>query len=686
MTFLQPFILFALPLIALPILIHLINQNRHKTIPWAATMFLLEAKRMARGMARLRYILIMIARMLAVAGLIFAISRPMSGGWLGLTTSGAPELTVVILDRSVSMEEQDPVTKRSKRETAVEKLASVFRDLGRNTRIALFDSATGKRFDLNSPEALLELPEIAPTSTSADIPALMREATEYILTNEAGRTDVWICSDLRQSDWNPSGGRWEYVREQLRNRDGVRLYLLAYQDLAPDNLAVSVSGVHRRETTAGAELVMDLKLTRATATTEPLQIPVTFVIGGARSTVNLEMTGAQLVRNGHTIPIDRESKRGWGRVELPRDANSSDSVFTFVYAEPAVQKTVIVSDDTDASELLRLAAATPSDRSLVYEAQVLPAAQAATIEWDQTAFVIWHAPLPTDVLAKQLESFIGLGGCVMFFPPEVPTDTTLFGTRWEAWQEPQDADQFALSRWRTDTDLLGNSQSGTPLPVGQVVAYRSCELVNENATVLAQFEKGPPLLVRSPTDQGAVWFCSTLPTTDHSSFVTNGITFYVMIQRAVARGAAALGEARQYDCGSLQAGIADSWKPLDDDSARILLSQRTINSGLYESEEAAFALNRPLEEDAVEVVSDGTLEQVLNGLNYTRIDDKAGSAMALASEVWRTFLVLMIVALMAEALLSVPEKVTRTINEKPTKREPPKAIIPFPKKVSAMKT
>jgi hypothetical protein len=686
MTFLQPFILFALPLIALPILIHLINQNRHKTIPWAATMFLLQAKRMARGMARLRYILIMIARMLAVAGLIFAISRPMSGGWLGLTTSGAPELTVVILDRSVSMEEQDPVTNRSKRETAVEKLASVFRDLGRNTRIALFDSATGKRFDLNSPEALLELPEIAPTSTGADIPALMQEATEYILTNEAGRTDVWICSDLRQSDWNPSGGRWESVREQLRNRDGVRLYLLAYQDLAPDNLAVSVSGVHRRETTDGAELVMDLKLTRATATTEPVQIPVTFVIGGARSTVNLEMTGAQLVRNGHTIPIDRESKRGWGRVELPRDANSSDSVFTFVYAEPAVQKTVIVSDDTDASELLRLAVATPSDRSLVYEAQVLPAAQAATIEWDQTAFVIWHAPLPTDVLAKQLESFVGMGGCVMFFPPEVPTDTTLFGTRWEAWQEPQDADQFALSRWRTDTDLLGNSQSGTPLPVGQVVAYRSCELVNENATVLAQLQKGPPLLVRSPTDQGAVWFCSTLPTTDHSSFVTNGITFYVMIQRAVARGAAALGEARQYDCGSLQAGIADSWKPLDDDSARILLSQRTINSGLYESEEAAFALNRPLEEDAVELVSDGTLEQVLNGLNYTRIDDKAGSAMALASEVWRTFLVLMIVALMAEALLSVPEKVTRTIDEKPTKREPPKAIIPFPKKVSAMKT
>ena len=80
------------------------------------------------------------------------------------------------------------------------------------------------------------------------------------------------------------------------------LYLLAYQDLAPDNLSVSVSGVHRRETIEGAELVMDLKLTRATPTSDPIRVPVTFVIGGARSTVDLELTGNQLVRNGHTIP------------------------------------------------------------------------------------------------------------------------------------------------------------------------------------------------------------------------------------------------------------------------------------------------------------------------------------------------------------------------------------------------
>jgi hypothetical protein len=408
---------------------------------------------------------------------------------------------------------------------------------------------------------------------------------------------------------------------------------------------------------------MDLKITRATPTTEPVRVPVTFVIGGARSTVDLELTGTQLVRNGHTIPIDRETKRGWGRIELPRDANSSDNSFEFVFAEPAVQKTVIVSDDPNVAELLRLAAATPSDRSLAYEAQVISPSQAALIEWNRTALVIWHAPLPSDVLAQQMETFVGMGGCLMCLPPESPGDSSLFGTRWGNWLEPQDADQFALSRWRTDADLLANSLSGTPLPVGQVVSYRNCEIISETGTVLAQLEKGPPLLLRATTDQGAVWFCSTLPTTDHSNFVSNGITFYVMTQRAVARGAAALGEARQFECGKVPESLTSNWNPLDDRSQKVLLSQRAINTGLYATPDASFALNRPLSEDAVDVVSDASLEQVLSGLNYTRIDDKAGSAMALASEVWRTFLMLMVVALMAEALLCVPEKLTLGVSE-----------------------
>ena len=71
MNFLQPLILFGLPLIALPIIIHLINQWRYQTKQWSAMMFLLAANQMNRGFARIRRWLILAMRTLAVAGLLF---------------------------------------------------------------------------------------------------------------------------------------------------------------------------------------------------------------------------------------------------------------------------------------------------------------------------------------------------------------------------------------------------------------------------------------------------------------------------------------------------------------------------------------------------------------------------------------------------------------------------------------
>ena len=53
----------------------------------------------------------------------------------------------------------------------------------------------------------------------------------------------------------------------------------------------------------------------------------------------------QLVMQAHAIPIDKSTKRGWGRVELPADASAANNVFHFVFDEPPPLHSVIVSDD-----------------------------------------------------------------------------------------------------------------------------------------------------------------------------------------------------------------------------------------------------------------------------------------------------------------------------------------------------
>ncbi len=669
MTFLQPLILFAIPLIALPIVIHLVNQNRHRSIPWAATMFLIQAQKMVTGMKKLRYWLILAARTLAMMGLVFALSRPMSGGWLGLTVGGAPETTVVILDRSVSMEQTDPITKISRRESAINKLVDLIQTTSSGTQLVLIDSATGVPMRLESADDLLDLPETQPSATSADVPALVQSAAEYLTTNEAGRADIWLCSDLQQSDWDPNGGRWEAVREILKKRTGSKLYLLSYLSSEERNLSVSIANVHRRETPAGAELVMDITINRTGPISEPERVSLSVVIDGARSTLDVQVSGSQVIRNGHAMPIDNESKQGWGRVELPADSNPGDNVFGFVYAEPAVQKTVIISDNEQVAEYLRIAAETPSNPTMTFEATVLTPQQVTAVPWDTAGLIIWQAPVPDAEIAERLQAFVKSGRSVLFFPATIDAggNQSIFGCTWGQTVDAETADasrsaELSVSQWRAETDLLANSQSGTPLPVGALKVFRYRQLTGDRVARLADLSDGGRLVVRALDDsggeQGAAWFCSTLPLDSYSTLVRNGVVFYVMVQRGLAQGAAALGAARQLECREDLSDMSNQWQPLDATSRALLLSQRATQPGIYKtSNDVLLALNRPLTEDTVEIVDDTHLDRMLGDVGYTRIDDAAGSQTALASEIWRAFLCLMIVGLLVEAVLCVPDKV-----------------------------
>ncbi len=85
---------------------------------------------------------------------------------------------------------------------------------------------------------------------------MLLAARDYIKANKAGRTEVWICSDLRENDWNAAGGRWQVLRDGFREMSqGVRFHLLAYPEVSAENLAVRVTDVRRRKTKDGAELL-----------------------------------------------------------------------------------------------------------------------------------------------------------------------------------------------------------------------------------------------------------------------------------------------------------------------------------------------------------------------------------------------------------------------------------------------
>ena len=155
MGFLQPLLLWGLLAAAIPVIIHLLNRRRHKTVMWAAMQFLLKATRESRGKKRLRHILILTCRALGVAALATAAARPLLSNVLGWG-GGKPDLVVLLLDRSASMEATPKSGTVPRRELALERVKGALADLD-GTRLVLIDSASAKPQDVPSPEVLASI-------------------------------------------------------------------------------------------------------------------------------------------------------------------------------------------------------------------------------------------------------------------------------------------------------------------------------------------------------------------------------------------------------------------------------------------------------------------------------------------------------------------------------------------------
>jgi hypothetical protein len=79
---------------------------------------------------------------------------------------------------------------------------------------------------------------------------------------------------------------------------------------------------------------------------------------------------------------------------------------------------------------------------------------------------------------------------------------------------------------------------------------------------------------------------------------------------------------------------------------------------VYEVNEQLLAINRSEEEDDATVVSDDRMNALFAGLEFDRVDDSVGSGATLVQEIWRLFLILMLVALVLEAALCIPKRIT----------------------------
>jgi Aerotolerance regulator N-terminal len=643
MTFLAPLMLWGLPLLLVPVIIHLLNRLRHRPQQWAAMRFLLAATRRSTSNTKLRQFLILLCRTLMVAALVLFLARPLAGGWMGWAVASAPDAIVILLDRSASMETKSSGS--SKRELAVRMLAQAANPFEGSSHIVVIDSATLSAQEIAHGATLAQLPGVLPTDTAADLPAMLRAAFNWLVENHAGTAEIWIASDGQRSNWHPDDPRWKDITTQLAAlSQKVRVRVLAL-DQAPDaNASVALREVTRRPHGGQSELDIVLDLQRNRASSAPM--PITMTLDGTQTEAPVAFEGESL-RWRHPINLGTHPKGGWGSFALPTDANAHDNTAYFVYGAETAARAVVVASSSEEAKYLRLAAASRNAQP----AEIILPAAIANANLDGCSLILWQDALPQGEAAERLRTFASQGGVVMFFPPG-GADATLFqGMGWGTVEDAHSAEGFHVARWDEEEGPLARSDEHLSLPLAQTTFARR-QTISGQKNAEAAFVDGAALLARQNVGLGEIYFCAA-QAVDNWSSLSDGPVLVPMLQRLLQDGTRRLQDVAIVSCGEVSAvDLAKEWLPVDSKEQKDIRFQ----AGVYKSGERVMAVNRPEAEDDPEVVDSSQMRKMFGDLPMQMFQDHEVATGKLEGEVWRLFLFSMLLLLLVEGMLILPSK------------------------------
>lgn len=525
-AFLNPLLLWALPLAAVPIVIHLLNRRRFQKVPWAAMEFLLAAMKRNRKRLRMEQWLVLLLRTLAVLLLVSLVSRPQLGGGSVL---GTRTHHVVVLDDSASMTQRAGSTVLFER--AQDRIRTLADDLANRRSGDLFSIVRSSRATVPDLWAQRVGPELgrrvgtllkewAVGDGAPDLGQVLQATTQRAAElTEAARTEYYLVSDQRAHDW---------TTDDDKPRPAV---LAALSALKPDREHLTVLGVGGQQPNLA---VVDVRLIARTAVSGvPIELAVDVQNFGldatAPSTVAVEVDGkSRVVRpvpqlapgERIAVPIGHTfHQAGFHRVEAQLEASEHyplDDRRTLAVEVRDRSRVLLVDGQPDEEEgecfFLQTAYEPGGEAISGIEAQVVT--DTALGETELEPFdLVWLANVqaPTTAVAQKLEKFVADGGGLVISVGALVDANRYNELFWkdgkgllplplgEIAGDPDKPEHAMLVR--KDHPVCGNlSELLEMLTANVLLVKRWLTIVDDgkqNAAIIARIrdQEGPPLLV-----------------------------------------------------------------------------------------------------------------------------------------------------------------------------------------------
>jgi len=543
MRFLHPEFLYLAPLIAVPILIHLLNRIRYRRQRWAAIDFLLQSERRAVRRARLRQLLLMALRVLLLAAALGALAQPLLGstmaGLLGRSTQVA-----VLLDASASMSASDASGMAFERGRDV--AASAIESLGRNCGATAGIVTRGYESPFSSPvrdhgAVVASLRSARLTGGTVDLPVAFRAAAESLAAAGGGGT-IWLITDLRAAGWRAvDDGAWEQVRQALEAAGKPRIVI---SDVAPE-VGCNLSVVDLR---VAPEVLLEGDSAKLTATIQchgtpngPAEVSL-FLEGRRVDSRTLTFDGPGKAEVVFRLPPVEAGVQA-GRIELGPDAVPGDDRYHFLI-RPAGRVPVCVVDGAPserpfegAADFLRLALEPGGmvQRS-PFSVQALTVEDLDSLSPEKfSGIFLADVPQLKPFLARALQDYVRGGGLLVVFPG-AHTDVAAWnelkipGVSMQRPVKPDGDEPFRVG-WALSTSPIVASLPAEGLD--RLKVLQMFPLAEEEGTeVLVRMADGAPFLVRRQVEKGKLYVFAVSCQVDYSNLPFNPV-FLPVIHRTV---------------------------------------------------------------------------------------------------------------------------------------------------------
>ncbi|HUI63493.1 MAG TPA: BatA domain-containing protein [Bacteroidota bacterium] len=239
MTFLNPLVLLGLAAAAIPVLLHLLNLRKLRTVEFSSVRFLKDLQKSSMRRIRIRQILLLVIRTLLIVAIVSAFARPTLRGSFGASAATAAASTmIVIVDDSPSMAVRDDrgtAFARAQQTAAQILTLATERDKLYLTALSELRPGIAPPSPRTMEGARGALERMAVSSVSVRIPEALRSVRPLLASSTDANREVIIITD----------GQATQLRQEMPPRDstgsfvaGARLFFMSSPPLRRDNAGI----------------------------------------------------------------------------------------------------------------------------------------------------------------------------------------------------------------------------------------------------------------------------------------------------------------------------------------------------------------------------------------------------------------------------------------------------------------